>query len=446
MIFRLVAIALVLGSGIAWSEGALRIGAAAIAITPKEPMWMAGYAARKGPADGKQQELYAKALAIQDESDAISIIVTTDLIGMPAGLAKDVSTRVENAHGIPRGRVMLTSSHTHSGPAISDNLIHMYGLDDEQVAKVVAYTATLTDHLERVINEAIADIEPGTLHWGNGHADFAVNRREYTPNGVINRANPIGPVDHDVPTLLAKRNDGSMKAVLFGYACHNTTLDLMQWCGDYAGFAQEDVENAMPGTIAMFATGCGADANPIPRRTLALAQQYGKQLADAVLSTVEGEMSEVKGPLSTRYKEIPLTLTPAPSREEVEKQLESDNVYIQRRAKHLLNVIEEQGSIPETYPYPVQVWKFSDTLQMSVLGGEVVVDYALLLKHEFGSEKQFVIGYANDVCSYIPSLRVLLEGGYEGAESQIYYGFHGPWATSIETDIMTAIRELAADE
>ncbi|MCL4691563.1 MAG: hypothetical protein KJ060_03525, partial [Candidatus Hydrogenedentes bacterium] len=118
------------------------------------------------------------------------------------------------------------------------------------------------------------------------------------------------------------------------------------------------------------------------------------------------------------------------------------NVYIQRRAKGLLRKFDAKGALDTTYPYPVQVWKLGDTLQFTVLGGEATVDYSLRLKYELGREKQFVIAYANDVCSYIPSLRVLREGGYEGESSMIYYGFYGPWAPPIEEDIVAAVHEL----
>ena len=424
------------------AQESLKAGVASVVITPNKDMWMAGYASRSGPSEGKTHDLFSKALAIQDESGDTFIIVTTDLVGISAATSKAVSESIEAKHGIPRERIMLTASHTHSGPVVRDNLINMYGLNEEQGALVDEYTTLLPMLIVESVDKAIADLAPADVLWAQGECGFAVNRRQYTPGGVINGNNPIGPVDHSVPTLAVRREDGSLKAILFGYACHNTTVSFMQWCGDYAGFAQLDVEAANPGATAMFVTGCGADANPLPRRTLALATQYGAELAASVQEVVDNPMTKVNGPIHAAYAEIPLKLTPAPTRAEVEAQLQSDNVYIQRRAAHLLNVIEEKGAIPETYPYPIQVWRFTEGPQMTVLGGEVVVDYALRIKHEFTAQDNFVIGYANDVCSYIPSLRVLLEGGYEGDTSQIYYGMHGKWDTSIEEDIMAAIHEL----
>ena len=428
------------------STGSLEAGVGRCVITPKQSMWLSGYASRKEPSSGKIHDLYAKALAVRDENGETSVIVTTDLIGLSAEVSRKTAEGVQEKFSIPRERLMLTASHTHSGPVMLDNLINIYPLDEEQLRLVSEYTDELPGLLVQAIESALADLEPCTLKWGVGQAGFAANRREYTPGGVINRHNPIGPVDHDVPVLAVCREDGTTKGVLFGYACHNTTLAVQKFNGDYAGFAQEHIETSLPGVTALFAAGCGADQNPLPRRKIELAQKYGHELGDAVLSVLNGEMDSVKGPIRAAYKEIPLDLTDPPSREEIEKQTESDNVYVKRRAEKMLKTIEEKGVLETVYPYPVQVWRFSDDLQMTTLAGEAVVDYSLLIKHEFGKDKQFVIAYANDLCAYIPSLRVLREGGYEGADAMLYYGLHGPWKPNVEESVMKAVRELAAME
>ncbi|MBI2421778.1 MAG: neutral/alkaline non-lysosomal ceramidase N-terminal domain-containing protein [Candidatus Hydrogenedentes bacterium] len=429
----------------AQADPAFRVGAGKRVITPVEAMWMAGYASRTAPSDGKIHDLHAKALVIEDAAGLQGVILTTDLIGIPKNIAVATATLIHDTYQIPRERVMITASHTHCGPVMRDNLYGMYALDPEQVNRIEAYTGAMPQMLLDAVTAAMDNLEPATLTWGIGNAGFAVNRREYTPGGVTNGENPIGPVDHDVPVLAARRADGSLKAVLFGYACHNTTLSFQQFCGDYAGFAQYGLEEAFPGATALFATGCGADANPLPRRTLELAQQYGAQLGKAVESVLGGTMAPLNGPLKASFEEIPLELSAPPTREQIEEQLKSEDVYIQRRAKTLLKTLDTRGALDTTYPYPVQIWQFGDALQMTVLGGEVVVDYALLLKHRLGREKQFVIAYANDVCAYIPSLRVLREGGYEGDTSMIYYGFYGPWAPTIQDAILgSALKQTEA--
>ncbi len=425
------------------AAGEFKVGVGKVVITPTQDMWLAGYAARSKPSEGKLHDLYAKALAIEDETGARTVLVTSDLIGVPAALVNEVARRAREKFELPRERLMVTVSHTHSGPVLQDRLQHMYGLDETQTRLLVEYSKTLPTLFLQAIEGALKDLQPGRVEWGVGRAGFAVNRRQYTLGGVINASNPIGPVDHDVPVLKVSRPDGSIKAVVHGYACHNTTLNLQKFSGDYAGFAQAYLEAKLPGATALFVCGCGGDANPLPRGTVELAQKYGAELAEAVLAVVKQPLTELMGPIRVAFKEVSLGLSPPPTRTEVEKQLLDLNIYIQRRAKVLLKTLDEKGELPTTYPYPVQVWQFADGMQMIALGGEVVVDYSLRLKYELGRERTWVIGYANDVCAYIPSLRVLREGGYEGAESMIYYGHHGPWAPTIEENILRTVHELA---
>ena len=128
-----------------------------------------------------------------------------------------------------------------------------------------------------------------------------------------------------------------------------------------------------------------------------------------------------------------------PKREELRKILNSKNRYEVARAKTLLQRLDRDGKLIPTYPYPVQVWKLGNGPTFVLLGGEVVVDYSLRLKQEVGVDRTWVAGYSNDVLAYIPSRRVLLEGGYEGGGAMLYYGHPSPWAEGIEQRI---IREV----
>ena len=76
------------------------------------------------------------------------------------------------------------------------------------------------------------------------------------------------------------------------------------------------------------------------------------------------------------------------------------------------------------------------------LGGEVVVDYSLRLKSELGRGPHVVSGYSNDVMAYIPSRRVLGEGGYEGGLARFPYGLAGPVGWNIEQKIVDKAHKL----
>ncbi|MEJ5274813.1 MAG: neutral/alkaline non-lysosomal ceramidase N-terminal domain-containing protein [Thermogemmata sp.] len=427
------------------AEGEYKAGVAVKVITPVEPMWMAGYAARNKPAEGKVHDLYAKALCLQDAQGKKLILVTTDLIGIPRPLAEKVTQAIEKKHGIPRSAIMLTSSHTHCGPVLRANLIDMYGLNPQEARKVEVYTDKLSQDLIDLIDSAVQKLEPVQLQFGEGAASFAINRRQPTPKGIVIGVNREGPVDHSVPVLVVRQGDGKPWVIVFGYACHNTTLSFYQWCGDYAGFAQLEVEKAFPGAVAMFWSGCGGDANPHPRGTLELCEKHGQELAEAVRKVVLGKLQTIRGPFSTRYDTITLKIEAVPTREQLNADLLSKNPAVQRRAQRLLQELESRGRISDTYPYyPVQTWMLGDQVHWVALGGEVVVDYALRLKKELPHKPAiWVTGYANDVMAYIPTARLLREGGYEADFSQIYYGMPGKWSAAIEELIITKVKQQA---
>jgi hypothetical protein len=164
-------------------------------------------------------------------------------------------------------------------------------------------------------------------------------------------------VDQDVPVITVK-SGSDLKAIVFGYSCHTTALGGLSINGDYAGFAQLELEKSFPGSVALFVQNCGGDANPLPRirgkdvEATELAGMYGKILAEAV------------------------------------------------------------------------------------------VDYSLKFKAAYGWNNTWVCGYNNDLLSYVPSLRVLKEGGYEGVTGMFEYGHRAPYTETVEERITTKVEEL----
>ncbi len=422
-----------------------KAGVAVKVITPPEPMWMSGYASRNKPAEGKLQDLYVKAVAIQAPDGGKLVLVTADLIGIPRSLSESVAAEVQKRTGLPRERLMLTVSHTHCGPVIRDSLSDMYEMPPEYARKVGPYTDKLRGWMVEVVVKAQADLRPARLAVGQGTVRFAVNRRKPTLKGVVNDANPGGPVDHAVPVLSVRAQDGKLMAVVFGYACHNTTLQFYRWCGDYAGFAQERLEKKHKGAVALFWTGCGGDANPLPRGKVELCQKYGRELAVAVEDVLGAKMTPVMGNVAARYATIALPYAKVPDKGQLGADLLSKNFAVRNRAKRLLKALEGGGKIDDRYRhYPVQVWRLGEQVTWVALGGEVVVDYSLRLKKELaGGRAVWVTGYANDVMAYVASARVLKEGGYEADSSMIYYGLPSKWAPAVEEKIVGKVRELA---
>ncbi len=431
----------------AQAEGGWKAGAAKVNITPKVKMWLSGYGGRTKPAEGKLTDLWAKALALEDPAGQRALLVTMDLVGIERSLAADACAELKRKYGLPREAVILSVSHTHTGPVVRGNLTAMYDLDETQRGYVAEYARELKTNLVQVAGDALKRLAPAHLSWGTGKATFAVNRRNNKEADVprLRAAGQLkGPVDHDVPVLAVREPKGELRAVVFGYACHATVLSFYQYSGDYPGFAQTELEKAHPGAVALFWAGCGGDQNPLPRRTVALAEQDGARLARAVEDVLDAPMAPVGGRLGLSYTEIELPFAELPTREQLVKDSLSKSRFVAARAKVLLKQIAEKGPLRGAYPYPVQAWQVGDGPTLLALGGEVVVDYALRLKRELGSEKTWVMGYANDVMAYIPSLRVLKEGGYEGGGAMVIYGLPTVWGPRVEELIVGAAHGQAA--
>jgi len=421
-----------------------KAGVAKVNITPAQSMWMSGYAARTRPAQGKLDDLWAKGLVLEDPAGKRVVMVTMDLVGMPRDLAQAVCADLMKNCALPREAILLSVSHTHSGPVVGGNLRTMYDLDAGQQKLIDDYTADLHKKLVAVVGKAVEDLAPARIAWGKGHVTFAVNRRN-NREADVPRLRELGemrgPVDHDVPVLEVRDLGGKLRAIGFGYACHATVLDGLAWSGDYPGNAQSALEKAHPGAVALFWAGCGGDQNPLPRRRVSFVQDYGQQLQQGVDAVLNAPMRPLQGHLRCSYSTIDLPLASPPSREQLATEAGSSNHALAARARKLLEQLARQGSLAQTYPYPVEVWRLGSDLTWIALGGEVVVDYSLRLKKELGQDNTWVAGYANDVMAYIPSLRVLKEGGYEGGGAMVYYGLPGVWGPRVEELIVGAVHE-----
>ncbi len=421
-----------------------KAAAGAVVITPDSSMWMAGYAARTKPSEGAAQDLFAKVLVLEDAQKNRLAMVTLDLIGVPGGFREDVVAACREKFGLPPESILLNASHTHCGPELRVFKIRHYGIDASREAQAIEYTRGLQQKVVGLIGRTLAKLEPARLEYSHARAGFAMNRRLPTERGVINSPHPDGPVDQDVPVLKVLGLKGELRAVLFGYACHNTTLSFNQFCGDYAGYAQEYLEQAHPGTTCLFLMGCGGDQNPYPRRTLDLAKQHGRALANAVETALEARQPRpIHGPLKLAVEDVTLEFQ-TPSAKDIEEQAGSNNQYQRRHGERLLAEQKENGRIQTKFDFPVQAVQFGDDLTLIALPGEAVVDYSLRLKRELaGDSPVWVAGYSNHVFGYLPSLRVLKEGGYEGGGAMIYSAYPGPFTETVEQRMIDKVQKLA---
>ena len=414
------------------------VGVARIDITPGYPVRLAGYAARKGESEGVAQHLWAKALAIGGDEDRPAILITVDNCGVPANVRDEVVRSLREKDGVDPERVAICSTHTHSAPWLKGYLPNLFGgpLPPEQEARIERYTRELTDALVTVADHALAERRPAKLSAGHGQAAFATNRRTKG-----------GPADHDLPVLVVADPKGHLRAILTSYACHCTTLtgEYNQVCGDWAGFAQEYLEQEHPGAVVLIALGCAGDANPDPRPGFDFARLHGQEIREAVDRVVTNAPTPIAGRVVCRTKQIDLPLETLPTRAEWEVRAKETN-YDGKFARLNLGRLDRGESLPTRIPYLVQTWTFGGGLAMVFLPGEVVVDYSLRLKREFDASRLWINAYANDVPCYIPSERILTEGGYEGGGAMVFYDKPARLAPGIEDLIVRTVHELVPKE
>ena len=429
------------------SEPRWLAGAAKVDITPDYPVRLSGYGGRRTEFEGVEQRIFAKALALRAGDGPFAVVLTVDNCGVPGHVRDEVARRLKAKAGVPDERIAVCSSHTHSAPMLGGVLSTLFSADvpDDHADRIARYTRETTDKLEQVALSAIASAKPCDLAWANGEVSFAMNRRFPTPTGFANKPNPDCPTDHALPVLRVTAADGKIIAVLTGYACHCTTTGFNRIHGDWAGCAQEEIEKAFPGAIALTALGCAGDQNPNPRGTYELAIQHGKSLAAETARVVKGAMHLLPPALDCRMKRFALPFDTLPTRAEFEKRVaaKGSNAY---HAKKQLERFDRGEKLATELPYSVQAWTFGKDLAIIFLPGEVVVDYSLRLKRDFDGARLWVNAYSNDVPCYIPSRRVWEEGGYEAAGAMLYYDRPTRLAPQVEELIIGAVRDILPAE
>ena len=455
LVFRRYCAGLVLGlaacaplPAIAAENSTPEVGIAVRDITPELPIRLAGYAGRKRPADKLDHPLLVQALALKSMSGERFVFVALDNCEVSHAFMQPVLQQLADQFQLGRGAVAVVSSHTHSAPVLEQTLTDMAQPTPTEREQIANYTRSLRAKLVEVVGAALADCQPATLEHGMGRAAFAMNRRVYQGDNVVFGDNPDGPVDWDVPVLRVTGTNGTVRAILFGYACHGTSVrggdDWYVVSGEYMAYARQHIEAAQPGAAAMFLTGMGADSDPAPRGRLLDAKRHGLELAGAVIGVLDRPMRPVRGAFKLAYEEVELPLAAPPGREQLEQDARSEDVPVKRRAEAYLKLLNAGQPLPESVKLPVAVLRLGEDLTFVLMAGEVVVDYSRRLKRMLADAHPWPIGYAYEVPCYIPSARLLKEGGYETESSLVYYGFYGPFRSGIETQLLTRLEALAS--
>ncbi|MBC7757973.1 MAG: neutral/alkaline non-lysosomal ceramidase N-terminal domain-containing protein [Phormidesmis sp. FL-bin-119] len=421
-----------------------KAGVSRVVITPKQPMPMAGFASRAHSSEGMLHDLWAKALVLEDTKGKRAVMVSSDLLGFPKSISDNIRNKLKSRFGLNRDQILLNSSHTHSGPVLEGSLSDIYIHNKEQLETITQYSRLLEDQIVDMVGEGIRNLEPAELYIQNGVTRFQVNRRNNNAVLLTQLSELQGPNDYAVPVIKVVNIKGDIKAIAFAYSCHPTVLNGYQWSGDYPGFAQIELEKAHPGATALFFQSAGADQNPLPRNTIPLARQYGRELTAAVERVLEEDMKKISSELVTTYSELSLPLDNLPDEADLMKISKTSDIPYQKRwAERMLVKVKAGEKMITAYPYPIQVWTLGNHPMVS-LGGELVVEYAINVKQMLGPDA-LVFGYSNDVMNYIPTSTILKEGGYEGDIAHVVYGLPAKWQPGIEANILNEVRRLAVE-
>ncbi len=409
------------------------VGVGQADITPEYPVRLSGFGFRRTESEGVTQQIWAKALAISStpESDPV-VLITVDNLGVPASMCDDIAKRLQAKVGLKRSRISITATHTHTAPMLTGVAPTLFSgpISDEHRQRTDRYSVELADKLELVAIDALKDRQPARLSWGIGSVNFAINRRTKG-----------GPVDHDLPLLVVKRMDGRIRAIYVSYACHCVTLSNNKISGDWAGYAQDLIQRDFPSSVALVSIGCGADQNPSSGVTgdkTDVALQQGAEIAAEVKRMVSNFLAPVSGEIVSELTPITLDFADHPTRAEWEERAKKNDAS-GYHARVQLERLDRGVALQRTLDYPICSWKFGDSLAMVFLPGEVVVDYSRRIKRELDGGRLWITAYANDAPCYIPSERVLKEGGYEALSAMYYYDRPGAFKAGLEDQIITEV-------
>lgn len=427
---------------------ALKAGVCETNITPPLGVWLAGYAGRSSGCIGVHDELYARALVL-DDGLSLACIVSMDLIALDFDLVEAIRDGINRKTGIPYERILLNCSHTHAGPGT--RTFRTMGERDEQYCNVMARKVV------SAVQQAADMVEPASLRWGHAPVQIGINRRERRDGQTVIGQNPGGPVQPYVHVLRVDREDQTPLAVVLAYATHPVVLGGQNlWVSaDYPGAACEFLKRAgfhMP----MFLQGCAGNINPIHTgATFAHVRKLGEVLGAATVAGLH--LSEpiegvpIEGTLRTVH--LPYQF---PSREQAQQYLSQAEEEWKRTeeegaplgmlmwkrdmvrwAQDLL-LATEQGE-PKTMPFEIQLLRLGD-VRFVAFPAEMFVQYALDFERQSLHQPTIVLGYSNGCWGYIPIAADYAIGGYEVDMAYRFYG-----TLMVTADCERLIREEVYD-
>ncbi len=398
----------------------MRVGIANVTTTPEQPIWMTGFASRTAPSEGNYNDLEASVVVFESGDKRVGI-AALDLVGVDEWLLEPIREAAEQV-GIAPEAMLVNCSHTHCAPSCRVVRGSNRHFDYE-------WLEGLKEKVGGMLRAAVDDLQEATVDYTVGSCTLGINRRRMDKDaqaaGML--PNPDKPMDKDVPVLRVLTPDGEVRAVVFSYACHPTTMGGQLLGTDYPGPAREALREALPGCVPIFLQGCGGDVkprnvDPVKRTFLSgpleTVYEIGHELARAVEAALCGEPEKLGDELAASSVTAQLPTTGTPS-EEVLAELEAGSQWERDYAAAARKTIAEKGGLAETLPVEVQVLRIGD-LYVIGMGGEISCEIGLEVKARLAEAKVWTLGYSNLLRSYVASRSAHEEGGYEVERAFIY--------------------------
>lgn len=381
----------------------LKAGAAKVDITPPSGLDLSGYAARENPSVGVHDPLFARALVLSTVEAELALL-SLDLIGFDKNSVARIRKKASELSDFPSQNILVSCTHTHSGPATIPRLKEM-----GEVWR--PYLEMVEKRAADAVFEAKRRLVPAALSVSRAVCEINENRRH--------PEDPNAPIDKEVITLKVVDEAGRTLAVAVNYACHAVVMgsDNRLISADFPGIACSALERVYGGDcVALFLLGFCGDLNPKWRLTFFEMERTGRALAGSAL--LAAEMPHGQSPwasLKALTKNVRLPLDPLPSREEIEAA--SEISYFRSWAKEALRALEEGRKLPGSVEGEIWAARLTENCALLALPGEVFTKIGLDIKRESPFDLTMTVGCANGLLGYIPTSEAFDEGGYEPAQA-----------------------------
>jgi hypothetical protein len=441
-------------------SGHLLAGTARMDITPTAPCHMGGFAGRDHGCEGVHDRLYATSLAISREGKT-TVITAVDILA----LTNDQMDRIWNMAGerlnLKPDQLFINCSHTHAGPEVHPAFNCNTCAPGEVLQPDPGYIDQLLGNILLSVEKAIKNLEPAEAFWNIGETFIGINRRapdkslySKEATGYENFPNPDGVVDRSCPVILFKDKKGKPLSLIFGAACHPTTMryDNYLISAEYPGVARQILEKDLGGAPALFLQGMAGDVKPrqvawkdtFRSGTFEDIEIVGKELAADVRTIMEKGLKPLSVKLQTSLKRVTLPFDKSWG-EKTYKNYAGENQADYRRvwAKYWLKKLRAGEPVPESIDLALSIVELSPELRFTGIAGELLTDMGMKIKHQFNSGNTLVFGYTNGEIAYITDAKTLKEGGYEATETVFFsHDKPAPFSEEIEEIILTGFKDL----